>query len=151
MKVFILVLILITINSSTINSQKTNLQDLHFLIGTWKMEGKDNYEKWIKLNDELIGKSFKMIKGQEQVSETIEIMIQGTHIVYTPTVFDQNDAKGIPFILKLTKEKNYSFENPDHDFPKKIQYKILNKNKLLVSVLGEDDKGFSYKLIRQSK
>ena len=132
-------------------AQKADLEQVNFLIGTWKMEGKDNFEIWIKPNDKLIGKSYKMIKGQEQVSETIEIMVQESHIVYTPTVFDQNEAKGIPFVLKLSKEKNYSFENPNHDFPKKIQYKILNKNKLLVSVLGQDDKGFSYKLIRQSK
>ena len=91
-----------------------------------------------------------MVNGQEQVSETIEINVQGHNIVYTPTVFDQNDGIPIPFILKTLKENEFSFENPKHDFPKKIQYNILTKNELFVSVLGENDKGFSYKLMKQS-
>ncbi len=150
MKAFKLVLILIVISSNSIFSQKANLQELYFLIGTWKMEGKDNYESWKKIEDKLVGKSFKMINGQEQVSETIEISVQGHNIVYTPTVFDQNEGLAIPFILKSSKENKFSFENPEHDFPKKIQYKILTKKELLVSVLGKNDKGFSYKLMKQS-
>lgn len=137
--------------STAIWAQKADLEELDFLVGTWKMEGKDNYENWIKSDNKLIGKSFKLINGQEKVSETIEITLQENHIVYTPTVFDQNDAKGIPFILESAHKKNYSFENPDHDFPKKIQYKILSKSELLVTVLGENDKGFSFKLIRLEK
>ncbi len=66
-----------------------------------------------------------------------------------PTVFNQNDGKGIPFTLKSLEKNLFSFENPQHDFPKKIQYKILNSNELYVSVLGEKDKGFSYKLMKQ--
>ncbi len=131
-------------------SQQSNLNQVSFLIGTWKMEGKENYEKWKESENRLIGESFKISNEEKNISETIEIKVQNNHILYTPTVFNQNDGKGIPFILKHSKENLFSFENLNHDFPKKIQYKILNDNELHVSVLGDNDKGFSYKLIKQT-
>jgi hypothetical protein len=142
-------LLFIAILSTPIFGQKADLAEVEFLIGTWKTEDKESFEKWSKQDTKFIGKSFKLINGQERVSETLEIKRQGEYLVYTATVFDQNDAKGIPFILKSTEDKKYSFENPNHDFPKKIQYKIVNPNKLLISVLGAGDKGFSFYLNRQ--
>ncbi len=130
--------------------QEVHLKQVHFLAGTWKMEAKENYESWEKLDNKLVGESFKIRNGEKHISETIEINIQNNAIVYTPTVFNQNEGKGIPFVLKSNQGNLFSFENVNHDFPKKIQYKILSETELYVSVLGDDDKGFSYTLIKQS-
>ena len=130
--------------------QNANLEEVEFLVGTWKIEGKQNYESWAKEDNRLTGQSYKIENGQKVVSETIELKKVENQIVYTAKVFDQNEGKSIPFILKSSKNDLFSFENPTHDFPKKIQYQILNEHKLYVSVLGEDDKGFSYHLIKQT-
>lgn len=130
------------------NNQRT-LSQVDFLIGKWKVEGKERYERWIKTENKLIGEAFKISNGEEKVSEIIEIIIQNNQIVYTPTVFDQNEGKGIPFELKSSADNVFSFENSAHDFPKKIQYEILSATELFVSVLGDNEKGFSYKLIKQ--
>lgn len=129
--------------------QNSDLDHVTFLIGTWKMEGKENYESWDKIDNALNGQSYKIENGQKYVSEKIEIRVVNNNTVYTPTVFDQNEGKGIPFELKMLDAITYSFENSEHDFPKKIQYRILDKDTLFISVLGENDKGFSYKLIRK--
>ncbi len=149
MKIIKLSITVLVLISYTACSQNNSLQHVDFLIGTWKKEGKESYESWVKKDDKFQGQSYKIKDGQKFVSENIEVTLVGDQIMYTPTVFNQNDGKGIPFTLKSLEENLFSFENPKHDFPKKIQYKILNSNELYVSVLGEKDKGFSYKLMKQ--
>ena len=131
--------------------QNTSMQQVDFLIGTWKIEGKESYEVWKKVDNTLNGISYNIKTGEKYITEKIEVKLIDKKITYIPTVFDQNDGKGIPFILNLSNNNIFSFENPQHDFPKKIQYKILNDKELYVSVLGENDKGFSYKLIREAE
>lgn len=119
-----------------------------FLQGTWKTENKETYERWDKLNDETLkGFSYRMKDGQMAVSEYLEIAKKGNDIVYTATVLQQNAGKGIDF--KLTKSENvYSFENPSHDFPKKISYQKLSETEVLVQVSDGAQKSFSYKIIK---
>ncbi len=124
-------------------------QNVDFLIGTWKVEGKETYETWNKKGDRLVGESYKKRGDQKYITETLEIKEENGKFIYIATVKNQNDGKGIPFTLQEVKDNLYSFENVSHDFPKKIQYKILSKTSLQVSVLGEGDKGFSYKILKQ--
>lgn len=145
-KLFFALLAMISYNTY---GQNTNLQKVDFLIGTWKMEGKEVYESWKKITNKLQGQSYQIKNGQKHVTEKLEIKLKDKVIIYTATVFDQNEGRAIPFELKSLKKELFSFENLQHDFPKKIQYKIINKNELFVSVLGENDSGFSFKLIKQ--
>ena len=125
------------------------IKKVDFLIGTWKVEGRETYESWKKTEDRLVGESYKMKEGVKRVSESLEIKTDQNQIIYTATVFNQNKGKGIPFTLNTTNKEIFSFENPAHDFPNKIQYKILSDRELHVSVLGKDGKGFSYKMEKQ--
>lgn len=122
-----------------------------FLEGTWKMENKELYEHWDKLNDlNLKGFSYSLTNGQMMVMEYLNIIQSENEIVYTATVINQNQGRGIDF--KLTRADNaYIFENPDHDFPKKIVYQMLNETEMFVEVSDGDKKGFSYKMKKQLK
>lgn len=73
----------------------------------------------------------------------------GDQFVFEATVPDQNDGKTIQFILNTEVDTLYSFENDNHDFPKKIQYKKMGTNQLKVNVLGAEESGFSYIQIKQ--
>lgn len=149
MRAIKLIFVLLVLTSNSACNQNTNLQQVEFLVGTWKMENKDSYESWEKKEDRLTGRSYKIKNGEKIISENIELKMVENQIIYTPTVFDQNDGMGIPFTLIISEQDLFSFENSEHDFPKKIQYRVLNDHELFVSVLGENDKGFSFKLIRQ--
>ncbi len=130
--------------------QNTGINDLNFLAGKWKVENKENYETWaVKGNDGLEGKSYKIRNGNTQIDEYLTIKITGEKVIYTAKVMNQNNAQPIEFVLNKTIKDKFSFENAAHDFPKKIQYTKRNDSTLFVAVLGDNDKGFSYNLIKQ--
>lgn len=134
-----------------ISSFQTNKIDkLHFLAGTWKMENKENYETWaVKGKGGLEGSSYKLKNGNKVVDEYLSIKINGDKISYYAKVLNQNNGKAVEFTLNKGVTDKFSFENAVHDFPKKIQYSKKDDRTILVSVLGDKDKGFSYTLIKQ--
>jgi uncharacterized protein YciI len=121
-----------------------------FLQGTWKMENKEIYEHWDKINGQTLkGISYKLRNGQMEISEYLDISGRNNQTIYTATVIKQNNGKGIEF--KLTKTgSTFIFENPDHDFPKRISYQKLSGNGIFVNVSDGKQKGFSYKMTRQN-
>lgn len=120
-----------------------------FLEGTWKMDNKEIYEHWDKLNESsLKGFSYKLDGGRMTISEYLDISEINKEITYTASVLNQNQGKGVSF--SLTKiDSTLTFENPDHDFPKKIVYQKLNDNEIFVQVSDGKQKGFSYKMQKQ--
>ncbi|GAB3335471.1 hypothetical protein GCM10027429_17780 [Marivirga atlantica] len=126
-----------------------SIAQVEFLVGTWKMGGKEMYEQWENTEGILKGHSYKMVEGEKLTTETLTIKIQEGRIVYEALVPNQNNGQSIHFILNAEVKDQLSFENSNHDFPKKIQYKKIDDNKLLVNVLGKNDQGFSYYLYKQ--
>ncbi len=123
--------------------------ELDFLAGTWKAENKEQYEVWEKKNPSLFeGYSYKMEDGQQKITETLTIRKVNGRFVYEATVPDQNEGQTISFVQNQAFDSLFSFENDEHDFPKKIQYQKIEDDKIKVTVLGEDDQGFSYHQIK---
>ncbi len=124
--------------------------DVDFLKGTWKVENKEQYEVWKYCGkNELKGYSYKIVDKKEHFLETLSIKKEETQIIYSATVPNQNEGETIPFTLNTEIKDYLSFENPEHDFPKKIQYKKISDRELLVEVLGDKDEGFSFKMFKQ--
>lgn len=147
MKTIIGFITLLTLFSFT---QKCDLNEFRLLEGTWKMENKENYETWkIKNENELEGSSYKMKADKKIVSEFLSIKKIEGKVIYTAQVVSQNDGKPIEFVLNKEVKNKISFENLTHDFPKKIQYTKLDETTLFVEILGENDQGFSYKMMKQ--
>lgn len=121
-----------------------------FLQGTWKMENKETYEHWDKLNEHTLkGFSYQVKNGLMTISEYLDISQNENGTVYTATVLNQNEGKGISF--KLTKsDSTYTFENPKHDFPKKIVYQKLSDTEVFVTVSDGNQKAFTYKMIKEN-
>lgn len=129
---------------------QSSINQLDFMIGTWKIENKTTFEEWKKeKNNQLVGFSYNLKGGSKKVTENLLIKEMDNLLIYQATVLNQNDGKTILFTLNTSIKDRFSFENLSHDFPKKIQYQKINKSTLFVQVLGEKDKGFSYKIIKQ--
>lgn len=116
-----------------------------FLEGTWKMENGKAYEQWKILDDRsLKGTSYRFENGEKVVTEHLEIRRKDNTTVYTARVFNQNKGKGIDFILQRPDSLTWVFENPKHDFPKKIAYQKRSETEVHVQVLDGRDRGISY-------
>lgn len=120
-----------------------------FLTGTWKTENKDVYEHWDRLNENTLkGFSYTLQKGQISVYEYLEIKKDGHQIMYSATVLNQNSGKAVAFTL-TTADSSYTFENPNHDFPKKIIYQRLNDTEILVQVSDGKHHVITYNMQKQ--
>ena len=121
------------------------------MIGTWKVDGEDLYEVWeSSKSKELIGYSYSLDNNEKSLTETLSIKEIDNQTFYKATVPDQNDGKTIRFTLNNEIKAYLSFENIEHDFPKKIQYKRISDNEIEVTVLGDKGKGFSYSQFKQT-
>lgn len=144
-----LLLALVIFSSLTAGSQS---HFPSFLEGTWKVEGKEQYERWDKLGENhLKGFSYYMKEGKMRMSEYLDLSMEGEDVVYTANVIGQNEGKAVFFRLVPSNPPDtiFRFENTRHDFPKGIYYHVVSPNKLFVEVLGEGRKGFSFTMIRQ--
>ncbi|WP_394748985.1 hypothetical protein [Spongiimicrobium salis] len=130
-------------------SAQTKLEKVSFLIGTWKIENKNTFEVWEQKDSHLKGHSYKEVANEKRILETLSIKKAKNMLIYEALVPNQNQGKAIPFTLNTELTDLISFENLKHDFPKKIQYKKIDATKILVNVLGPENQGFSYYLIKQ--
>lgn len=131
------------------NSQ-SNISKLNNLEGTWKVEHQNTYETWKKESKtSFSGSSYKLINDEKKITETLTLSENNRKVIYQATVLNQNQGSTISFTLNTENKELFSFENLAHDFPKKIQYNVITKDKLLVNVFGDNNEGFSYYLIRQ--
>jgi uncharacterized protein YciI len=120
-----------------------------FLQGTWKMENREIYERWDRLNEHAMkGFTYELKNKQMAISEYLDISGSENEITYTATVPGQNQGNSIRFKL-IRSDSLFIFENPVHDFPKKIVYKKLSDTEIFVQVSDGAEKGFAYKMKKQ--
>lgn len=127
----------------------------NMLLGTWGMETKNGmlYETWEKVNENLLrGKSYKLNGKDTLVSEMIELKKNGDSVWYIPTVTGQNAGKPVMFRQTLAMGNLFVFENPQHDFPKRIAYEIVSGEILRAWIDGGEGsanrRNFNYKRIK---
>ncbi len=129
---------------------QSNLKSASFLEGIWKVENRDQYEVWNKTETDILeGYVYKIKDNKKITTETLSISIINRETVYKATLPNQNEGATIPFTLNKTIKDSLSFENFTHDFPKRIIYKKLNVQEIQVYVLGENNQGFNYKMVKQ--
>ena len=131
------IIILVAIFSLTsfidLNNNKNQFKKLYKLEGIWKMytERGAICEEWKKMNKNHMQSRGYMIKGSDTiVNERVELTKTAEGIFYTSIVEEQNNKKPVAF--KITKAENnlFVFENPQHDFPKRIVYHFINTDSL---------------------
>lgn len=119
------------------------LYKANWLLGDW--EKKDSIgtlsESWKSENDSTFaGNSYFILdnKNEDTVhSESIELMEDMEHLIYTATVIGQNNDEPVPFQMTEMSDSLLVFTNPKHDYPQKIQYKLNKDNSILATVSGK--------------
>lgn len=100
-------------------------QHPHFLPGLWESTGNIRlYEEWWIIDDStLMGKSFSINGSDTLMLETIELSQIGGRWVFEATASGQNEGMPVPFAMTDAADAMV-FENPEHDYPNRIIYKL---------------------------
>jgi len=137
----------------TSTAQQTTLP-FDKLTGTWTLTTKKGHlmaEVWQKKDDKgMKGKSY-LVKGADTMMlETVDWVKEGEDMFYIPVTAGQNNEKPVKFKLTSCNGNVYTFENPAHDFPKRIVYDFISKDELHAYIDdGTDQKRQHYRYKRQ--
>lgn len=106
-----------------------NLKELEWLVDNWVSSGNESvmYEEWVKVNDSLFEGCSKTVKNGEVIfKEKLKIVCENGNIYYVADV--SHNPEPVWFKLTSNESQKAVFENPEHDFPRKITYIIEDGN-----------------------
>jgi len=117
------------------------LEKANWMLGEW--EKTDSLgtlkEIWERLDDStFIGLSYYIQNKKDTLhNEQVELMQDGEHLIYTTTIKGENNDLPIPFQMTTDEDSLLVFENPKHDYPQKIEYKLFKNNTLTATISGK--------------
>lgn len=116
-----------------------SIGDLSWLTGCWAADGAEpgNIEQWMApAGGAMLGAS-RVVRGGRMVAyEYTRIITTDDALVFIASPSGQETAE---FPLKSLAEAKVVFENPDHDFPQRIIYKLIDQDRLLGRIEGQSD------------
>lgn len=127
------------------------LSDLAWLAGCWEGVVNDNqyYEHWMKpAGDAMMGVSQTVERGRTSEFEFLQIRQEASGVFYVSKPSGQSEAS---FRLIEHGADHAAFENPDHDFPQRIIYRMKAPGVLLARIEGRQNgtsKGFDFPMTR---
>ncbi len=140
MKKIITIFILLLVFASCKNSNKNDKIKLsNWLIGKWENKTTDGNleEMWTKVNDSTYQAQSYFIKAKDTLHfETIVLQQNGEELFYNTTIKGQNNDEAVAFKLNISTEKQLVFENPTNDYPKKIGYSKISKDRIGIQISG---------------
>lgn len=112
------------------------LESLAWMAGHWQQQGKGGLteEMWLPARGKMMIGVNRSVRGEKKASfEFLRIEEGPDGIDYLAS---PQGTKPTPFRLTEVDKTHAVFENPKHDFPKKIEYR-LKDGKLVASIAGD--------------
>ncbi|GAB3715403.1 DUF6265 family protein [Flavobacterium koreense] len=119
------------------------LEKANWILGEW--EKTDSLgtlrEIWERLDDStFIGLSYYIQNKKDTLhNEQVELMQNGDHLIYSATIKGENNDSPIPFQMTKDEDSLLVFENPKHEYPQKIQYKLMKNGSLIATISGKQN------------
>lgn len=112
-----------------------------WLAGQWEgIHGSGIYhEEWKPgTENDLTGRAYFVNKGELKNEEKLRIHSDGKDLFYTAIV--NHNPGPVSFKLTESDDEHFVFENPGHDFPKKITYIKKSGNELRAIIEAGESK-----------
>jgi len=119
--------------------QEKNVSVFKWLNGSWTMTEKDGIvtEQWKHVNDSLMEGNSDFVKGDSVIPfETIKIYKKDTSFYYEAKAAGQNNELPVGFRITTISDSAFAAENPEHDFPKRITYRLITKDSIHAFIDG---------------
>jgi hypothetical protein len=129
---------------------KTQFRSLGWLAGSWERtnaeKGTRATEKWLLASPTELKGSGVTMNGLDTVfHERIQLRITNSEIFYVADV-KENKAPVYFKVIEIT-ARGFVCENREHDFPKKIEYSLKDKN--LTVIISGDGKSQDLLFVRR--
>lgn len=115
------------------------------LEGNWKFSDSDEYEIWKQQDSVYVGKVIRVTEKDTVIRENLRLIERNSEIFYEAAVNGQNNGHPVLFRLTFSNDTLLIFENPEHDFPKQIEYHFISEEKL-TAVVGDSLRHFSIEM-----
>jgi len=138
-KIILSLLIILSFASCQKSKVVSKIVGTDWLLGKWENKSDDGnlLEIWKKVNDSLfIGESYFIKEKDTLHSEKMELQQKGENLMYVSIIKGQNNDKPITFNHNIEIEKQLVFENPKSEYPRKIVYKPIAKDRIFIEVSG---------------
>jgi hypothetical protein len=125
-----------------------------WLTGNWLMKTDDGIitEQWKPVNDSLMEGSSDFIKGDSVIPfEILRLFRKSNTFYYEAIAAGQNDEQPVEFLLTSFSDTGFVAENPQHDFPKRIVYKLKSTGEIHAYVDDGSDTGKRLDFIYKQK
>ena len=119
------------------------LEKANWMLGEW--EKTDSLgtlrEIWERLDDStFVGLSYYIQNKKDTLhNEQMELMQNGDYLIYSATIKGENNDSPIPFQMTKDEDSLLVFENPKHEYPQKIQYKLMKNGSLVATISGKQN------------
>jgi hypothetical protein len=129
-------MILLFWGAALAQEQKPTIADFAWLAGCWDGSGgnRESLEQWMKPSGgTMLGMSRTVAGGKTVAYEFLQLREQDGDIFYVAKPSGQAEAS-----FKLIKFANQEavFENPQHDFPQRIMYRLEKDGSLAAAIEG---------------
>ena len=138
-KVLCILSVLILLTSCKFSKEKSKIVVAKNLIGIWESQANDGklLEIWKKVNDSVYnGQSYFILAKDTLHSEKMQLKQNGENLYYISTIKGQNNDQAVTFKLIDSVQKQLIFENAKNDYPKKIVYKQISNDDLIIEISG---------------
>lgn len=110
---------------------------LHTLKGNWQMKTKEGTvgEQWQIESPNKLSSNAYFINGKDtSFYETVVLSETKEGIFYNVSSTTENNKQPVAFKLTSTVNNKFVFENPLHDFPRRIVYEFINQDSIHASI-----------------
>jgi hypothetical protein len=138
-KIAVVLILIATLTSCKKSKEVSKIVGSDWLLGKWENKSDEGnlLETWTKVNDSLfLGESYFIKEKDTLHSEKMELQQKGENLLYVSTIKGQNNDKPITFNHNIEIEKQLVFENPKNEYPRKIVYKPIAKDRIFIEVSG---------------
>lgn len=136
-RLYILFLFAFTACAEHSKQPPKTVQSFALLNGDWQMTEGDGIitESWKPVNDSLMEGRSDFIKGDTVIPfETIKLYRKVDSFYYEAKAAGQNNEQPVAFTITSFSDSGFIAENRQHDFPKRILYKFVNKDSIYARV-----------------
>ena len=126
---------------STCQTPERDLAELDWLLGHWErldaQDGVSAYEKWAETTkQEYSGIGISLREADTLFIERLSLFVAGQTVYYAADV--PENPEPVWFALTESGDEHATFENPGHDFPKTIAYRLTAPDSLHVRISGDE-------------